>query len=93
MDFFINIVLTILGYLPGHVHAFYILYVYYKRRDEVAQGVIADEPAPGIYSQKVQNGGHKHLPAAQPPVEQPGYVEPGYTGEPVPQQQQYGTTH
>ncbi|KAI8347636.1 putative stress response RCI peptide [Choanephora cucurbitarum] len=30
-DFWINICLTILGYLPGHIHAFYVLV---KERDE-----------------------------------------------------------
>jgi uncharacterized membrane protein YqaE (UPF0057 family) len=27
-DFCINVCLTLLGYFPGHIHAFYILYVY-----------------------------------------------------------------
>ncbi|KAI8578102.1 hypothetical protein K450DRAFT_249044 [Umbelopsis ramanniana AG] len=30
-DFWINVILTILGYIPGHVHAFYVLV---KERDE-----------------------------------------------------------
>ncbi|EGG00824.1 uncharacterized protein MELLADRAFT_39513, partial [Melampsora larici-populina 98AG31] len=25
-DFLINILLTVLGYIPGHVHAFYLIY-------------------------------------------------------------------
>lgn len=24
-DFWINVILTILGYIPGHVHAFYVM--------------------------------------------------------------------
>jgi hypothetical protein len=53
----INILLTLLGYFPGHIHAFYIEYVYVKRRDEVRAGILDARPAPGVYSQKVQNGG------------------------------------
>ncbi|PVI00951.1 hypothetical protein DM02DRAFT_525957, partial [Periconia macrospinosa] len=56
MDLFINIVLTLLGYLPGHVHAFYVEYVYYKRKGEVKAGLIEGKRAPGIYSEKVQMG-------------------------------------
>ncbi|KAE8150178.1 putative stress response RCI peptide [Aspergillus avenaceus] len=51
-DFFINILLTILGYLPGHVHAFYLEYVYYSRRNG------ATGQAPGVYSDRIQRGGH-----------------------------------
>ncbi|KAH7413672.1 hypothetical protein DE146DRAFT_638304 [Phaeosphaeria sp. MPI-PUGE-AT-0046c] len=57
MDLLINILLTLLGYLPGHVHAFYLEYVYMKRRDERRSGVVDTRPAPGVYSSKVQNGG------------------------------------
>ncbi|KAF2727693.1 UPF0057-domain-containing protein, partial [Polyplosphaeria fusca] len=53
-DLLINILLTCLGFLPGHVHAFYIEYVYYKRRDEVRAGIVNQKPAPGVYSEKVQ---------------------------------------
>ena len=51
--------MTILGYFPGHIHAFYVEYVYIKRRDEIRAGIYDAQPAPGIYSQKVLNGGHK----------------------------------
>ncbi|KAG6367569.1 hypothetical protein INS49_001762 [Diaporthe citri] len=54
-DVLINICLTLLGYIPGHIHAFYILYVYYSRADRPT-----GERAPGIYSERVQNGGHGH---------------------------------
>ncbi|KAK2600642.1 hypothetical protein N8I77_010163 [Diaporthe amygdali] len=52
-DVLINICLTLLGYIPGHIHAFYILYVYYSRADQPTP-----ERAPGIYSDRVQTGGH-----------------------------------
>lgn len=69
VDLLINILLTLLGYFPGHIHAFYIEYVYVKRRDEVRAGILDARPAPGVYSQKVQNGGNAR-PVA---VVQPGY--------------------
>ncbi|CAZ86327.1 unnamed protein product [Tuber melanosporum] len=53
-DLLINICLTILGYLPGHLHAFYIEYVYYERSEQAVAGRIASERAPGIYSERVQ---------------------------------------
>ncbi|OCK91179.1 UPF0057-domain-containing protein [Cenococcum geophilum 1.58] len=56
-DLLINILLTILGYFPGHIHAFYVEYVYYKRRDEARAGIYDNRPAPGVYSDHVQNGG------------------------------------
>ncbi|KAF3940771.1 hypothetical protein ABW19_dt0207971 [Dactylella cylindrospora] len=56
-DFFINICLTILGYLPGHIHAFYLIYVYYERKEAALAGYIPQADAPGIYSQRVNNGG------------------------------------
>ncbi|OCK75906.1 UPF0057-domain-containing protein [Lepidopterella palustris CBS 459.81] len=56
-DLLINILLTLLGYFPGHIHAFYIEYVYYKRRDEARAGFYDSRPAPGVYSDRVQNGG------------------------------------
>jgi len=56
-DLFINILLTLLGYFPGHIHAFYVEYVYYKRRDEARAGIYDSRPAAGVYSDRVQNGG------------------------------------
>ncbi|KAL6237560.1 hypothetical protein BDW75DRAFT_238171 [Aspergillus navahoensis] len=51
VDFLINIMLTFLGYLPGHIHAYYLEYVYYKN----LEAVVAD-PAPGVYSDRIQRG-------------------------------------
>ncbi|KAH6638753.1 hypothetical protein C7974DRAFT_409766 [Boeremia exigua] len=77
-DLLINILLTILGYFPGHIHAFYVEYVYYKRRDEIRDGRYDGSLAPGVYSSKVQQGGHKNVavqpvPAAGVPPAQQGY--------------------
>ncbi|KAL2863308.1 YqaE/Pmp3 family membrane protein [Aspergillus lucknowensis] len=55
VDFLINILLTILGYLPGHIHAFYLEYVYYQNREAVAA-----QPAPGVYSDRIQRGGRDY---------------------------------
>lgn len=61
-DLLINIALTILGYLPGHVHAFYIEYQYYHRRDVLRAGGTLVKDAGGIYSRKVQSGGGEGVP-------------------------------
>ncbi|ROW10415.1 hypothetical protein VMCG_01800 [Cytospora schulzeri] len=60
-DVLINICLTLLGYFPGHIHAFYIIYVYYSRQERAA----GSGRAPGIYSERVQTGGKGYYaPAA-----------------------------
>ena len=56
-DLFINICLTLLGFIPGHIHAFYLEYIYYDRREQAREGRFATGPAPGIYSDNVQTGG------------------------------------
>jgi Proteolipid membrane potential modulator len=33
-DLLVNICLTLLGYFPGHIHAFYLEYVYFDRREK-----------------------------------------------------------
>ncbi|EDN96853.1 hypothetical protein SS1G_01779 [Sclerotinia sclerotiorum 1980 UF-70] len=57
-DLLINICLTLLGYIPGHIHAFYIEYVYYERREAGREGRFQAARAPGIYSDRVQGGGY-----------------------------------
>ncbi|KAF3926649.1 hypothetical protein ABW21_db0200593 [Orbilia brochopaga] len=56
-DFLINICLTILGYLPGHIHAFYLMYVFYERREAALAGILPAEQAPGVYSDRINTGG------------------------------------
>ncbi|CAO2647353.1 Nn.00g082750.m01.CDS01 [Neocucurbitaria sp. VM-36] len=84
------------SYFPGHIHAFYVEYVYFKRRDEVRAGIYNARPAPGVYSQKVQSGGHRGAPppvAAQGPAgPAPVPAQQGYLVQPG-QQQGYGTVH
>jgi len=55
-DLLINIGLCLLGYIPGHIHAFYLEYVYYKRKAAIRAGRPITTPAPGIFSQKLQYG-------------------------------------
>jgi len=75
-DLLINILLTILGYFPGHIHAFYVEYQYFKRRDEARAGGIVSPRAPGVYSDRVQSGGYGTFqPVPQQPVG-PGPVGP-----------------
>lgn len=54
-DILVNICLTLLGYIPGHIHAFYLEYVYFDRRERARQGQLTGESAPGVYSDRVQN--------------------------------------
>ncbi|KAH7413120.1 hypothetical protein BKA64DRAFT_660303 [Cadophora sp. MPI-SDFR-AT-0126] len=56
-DFLINIILTLLGYFPGHLHAFYIIGAYYYRQDQRLNGMYITSDAPGIFSRRVQRGG------------------------------------
>jgi uncharacterized membrane protein YqaE (UPF0057 family) len=73
MDLLINLCLTLLGFLPGHVHAFYLEYVYVKRRDEARAGIYDAKPAPGVYSAKVQRGGRRERDVGVPVPAQQGY--------------------
>ncbi|KAI0167184.1 hypothetical protein GGR52DRAFT_557275 [Hypoxylon sp. FL1284] len=65
-DLLINICLTILGYIPGHIHAFYLEYVYYDRREQAREGRYAARRAPGVYSDRVQTGGQGYGTIVQP---------------------------
>lgn len=58
-DILVNIALTILGYIPGHIHAFYLEYIYYEHREQAIQGRPIHR-APGVYSARVQNGGSNY---------------------------------
>ncbi|KAK1835787.1 hypothetical protein QBC39DRAFT_339601 [Podospora conica] len=66
MDLFVNICLTILGYFPGHLHAFYLEYVYYDRREQTKNGIPPHTRAPGVYSDRVQGGGYGYGTIVQP---------------------------
>ncbi|RKF58520.1 Plasma membrane proteolipid 3 [Erysiphe neolycopersici] len=57
-DLLINILLTLLGFFPGIVHALYVQYIYYDRREKSQAGRFIADRAPGVYSERVQNGGH-----------------------------------
>lgn len=43
--------------IPGHIHAFYLEYVYFDRRERAQRGELTGESAPGVYSDRVQSGG------------------------------------
>ncbi|POR34308.1 Plasma membrane proteolipid 3 [Tolypocladium paradoxum] len=68
MDLFINICLTILGYIPGHIHAFYLEYIYYDRREQAHEGRFPTHRAPGVYSDNVQTGGQGYGTIVPPPT-------------------------
>ncbi|GHJ90252.1 hypothetical protein NliqN6_6654 [Naganishia liquefaciens] len=63
-DLLINICLTLLGYFPGHIHAFYLIYK--KMQAEERYG-----PAGYTYLGNGQYGEHAHGAPAQAP--QPNY--------------------
>ncbi|KAI0530179.1 hypothetical protein GGR58DRAFT_494357 [Xylaria digitata] len=65
-DLCINIALTILGYIPGHIHAFYLEYVYYDRHEQAREGRLAARRAPGVYSDRIQTGGRGYGTVVQP---------------------------
>ncbi|KAK5116255.1 hypothetical protein LTR62_008582 [Meristemomyces frigidus] len=46
-DVLINIALTILGYFPGHIHAFYLEYKYYHDQERMVQQTTAYNQPPG----------------------------------------------
>lgn len=88
-DLLINIALTILAFLPGHLHAFYVIYVYYSKKEQISEGLYDNRPAPGVYSSNVNHGGMR----TPPPQQQHHYAPAPQQGHyaPPPQQQQYGT--
>ena len=43
--------------IPGHIHAFYLEYIYFDRREKSRLGQLTADPAPGVYSDRVQSGG------------------------------------
>ena len=45
------------GYFPGHIHAFYLEYVYFERRNQSNAGTLVQKRAPGVYSENIQHGG------------------------------------
>lgn len=65
-------------YFPGHIHAFYLEYIYYHRKNMAASGLTWTKPATGVYSDKIQNGGHHHRPAAAVPAQPAQPAQPGY---------------
>ncbi|PGH27126.1 hypothetical protein AJ80_01082 [Polytolypa hystricis UAMH7299] len=84
-DFLINICLTLLGYFPGHIHAFYCEYVYYERRSKGYTG----SRAPGIFSERIQNGGELARDYYYPPAQPQPQPQPQF--QPQTQQTTYGT--
>ncbi|XWX02000.1 hypothetical protein V2A60_010032 [Cordyceps javanica] len=60
-DFLLNLILTLLMFLPGCLHAFYIVYVYYDRRERAREGRYPTKPSRGVFSKKVQTSGQDYL--------------------------------
>ncbi|KAK4213358.1 hypothetical protein QBC37DRAFT_286210 [Rhypophila decipiens] len=56
-DCLVNFVLYLFGGIPAYIHAAYIEYVYFSRRDRSRWGILEDNWMPGIFSERVQSGG------------------------------------
>ncbi|KAF7191822.1 Plasma membrane proteolipid 3 [Pseudocercospora fuligena] len=88
-DLLINICLTILGFFPGHIHAFYVEYVYFHRKELAERGIYEERDAPGVFSRKVNTGGHAGR-GVEGGVTAPPPAQQGYGGvQPAPAQQGY----
>ena len=59
-------------YFPGHLHAFYLEYIYYDRREQTKNGIPPHTRAPGVYSDRVQAGGYAYGTIVQPTGGQQG---------------------
>ncbi|KAL2122361.1 hypothetical protein VTJ04DRAFT_2816 [Mycothermus thermophilus] len=57
VDLLINFLLTIWLWFPGVIHAGYLLFVYFDRREKFKTGQVPSSRAPFVYSDKVQSGG------------------------------------
>ncbi|KAJ7598715.1 hypothetical protein C8J56DRAFT_914762 [Mycena floridula] len=68
-DLLINICLTLLGYIPGHIHAFWLIYRKMKAEEQYGKGAYR-------YTGNGQFIGHSVAPQAAPP---PTYGATGYT--------------
>ncbi|EME81601.1 uncharacterized protein MYCFIDRAFT_57257 [Pseudocercospora fijiensis CIRAD86] len=81
-DLLINICLTILGFFPGHIHAFYVEYVYFHRKELAQRGIYEERDAPGVFSRKANTGGYGRdygrggVDGVPPPAQQ-GYYDAG----------------
>jgi hypothetical protein len=49
--------MTLHRYFPGHIHAFYLIYVDHHRRSQALSGTLTGERAPFIFSDRIQSGG------------------------------------
>ncbi|SPQ21645.1 5372684d-94fe-4a69-9bb9-72c95e8081b4 [Thermothielavioides terrestris] len=56
-DLLINVLLTIWLWIPGLIHAFYLLFVYFDRREKYKMGHPPLQRAPFVFSNKIQSGG------------------------------------
>ncbi|KAF2646645.1 hypothetical protein P280DRAFT_363837, partial [Massarina eburnea CBS 473.64] len=54
LDMLINVILTLLGFVPGLLHAFYLQHVYCERKLSIEKGDVPTRRAWGIFSDQVQ---------------------------------------
>ena len=54
------------SYIPGHIHAFYLEYVYYERKEKAHEGRLPNTRVPGVYSDNITTGGQGYATIAKP---------------------------
>jgi len=70
-DLLINILLTVLGYIPGHIHAFWLIYKKIKAEERYGRGGY-QYAGNGTY-QPIAGGGYVGGPGVPPPQPVPQY--------------------
>ncbi|WVQ71436.1 hypothetical protein IAR50_000973 [Cryptococcus sp. DSM 104548] len=73
-DLLINILLTVLGYLPGHIHAFWLIYKRIKAEEAYGHGGYTYLGNGNFVGSA---GGHPGAPVGAAPVQQPYYGSTG----------------
>ncbi|KAL7413877.1 hypothetical protein BDY24DRAFT_388423 [Mrakia frigida] len=74
-DFLINLCLTLLGFIPGHIHAFWLIYLRAKAEEQyqghyVYVGSGHFQPSDPSYANN-RNNSRTHLQPQQPPPQAP----------------------
>ncbi|BGP35027.1 hypothetical protein JCM10296v2_006857 [Rhodotorula toruloides] len=81
-DLLINLLLTLLGYIPGHLHAFYLLYKRIKSEERYGEGNL----------RYVGNAEWAPIEGAYAPVHPHAHAHPGHAYDAPPQgTTRYGT--
>jgi len=75
-DLLINIGLCLLGYIPGHIHAFYLEYAYFDNKK--GRGSTRADGRPGIFDKQLRYGPSAYGQSGNPPSGYGTTVPPVY---------------